>query len=226
MRNDTSSYSHYLQLLKSKIFWAVFICALVHVSGAIGMAFFNREAFLEMTYVNLLLMFALLLWTEDRITSSFIYSLIIIFITGVVTEIIGVNTGLLFGSYQYGDFFGLKLLNVPILIGVNWFCIVYSCFILACQFVRNSRYAFIIIPFITALLTTAFDWIMEPAAVALNFWTWEGGVIPLLNYASWFMITFVLVRIMLLLDSPRSNIFAIYLLIIQAFFFIFLRISL
>ncbi len=220
-----SIYS-FLPFLRSKIFWAVFICALVHVSGAIGMAFYNREAFLELTSVNLLLMFLLLLWTEERITSSFVYSLVIIFITGVGTEIIGVNTGVLFGTYKYGDFFGFKLFHVPVLIGINWFCIVYCCFILAFNFLKSHRYAFLLIPSFTAVLTTTFDWIMEPAAVALNFWTWEGGVIPLLNYASWFMITFVLVRIMLFFDPPASNRFSTFLLGIQALFFIFLRIAL
>lgn len=220
------SYQRYLPYLKNKFFWAVFICVLVHVSGAIGMAFFNREAFLEMTSLNLLLMFVLLLWTEDRITASLTYSLVIIFLTGVFTEVIGVNTGILFGTYSYGDFFGIKVFDVPLLIGVNWFCIVYCCYILTTSFIHNSRYTFVLIPLITALLTTAFDWIMEPVAVALNFWTWEGGVIPFLNYASWFMITFILVRIMLFFNPPRSNRFAIYLLAIQALFFIFLRIVL
>ena len=119
------TYQRYLPYTKTKLFWAVFICALVHVSGAIGMGFFNRDAFLEMTSLNLLLMFVMLMWTEDRITASLIYSLVIIFVTGVVTEIIGVNTGILFGTYTYGDFFGIKVFDVPLLIGVNWFCIVY-----------------------------------------------------------------------------------------------------
>lgn len=220
------SYQRYLPYLKNKLFWAVFICALVHVSGAIGMAFFNREAFLEMTSLNLLLMFVLLLWTEERITTSLIYSLVIIFITGVVTEVIGVNTGILFGSYTYGDFFGIKVFDVPLLIGINWFCIVYCCYVLTARFIGTGRYTFVLTPLITALLTTAFDWIMEPAAVLLNFWKWEGDVIPFLNYASWFMITFLLVRIMLIIDPPRSNRFAIYLLAIQASFFIFLRLVL
>ncbi|MFN5422316.1 MAG: carotenoid biosynthesis protein [bacterium] len=226
MQIGLTFFHRLLPYLKSKIFWAVFICGLVHVSGAIGMVFFDRDAFLELTSVNLILMFVLLLWTEDRITPAWIYSLLIIFITGVVTEIIGVNTGILFGSYSYGDFFGMKIMDVPLIIGVNWFCIVYCCFILASRFIRNRRFAFVLIPFFTAILTTAFDWIMEPAAVTLTFWNWKGGVIPLLNYASWFIITFVLVRIMLFFNTPTTNRFSIYLLGIQASFFIFLRIML
>lgn len=225
MEVSANSSPRWFSYLKCKLFWAVFICALVHVSGAIGMAFFDRDAFLALTSVNLLLMFGLLLWTEERITSSLIYSLVIIFVTGVVTEIIGVNTAILFGSYNYGDFFGVKVFDVPLLIGVNWFCIVYCCFILVSKILRKIRHAFIFVPLFTALLTTGFDWIMEPAAVALNFWRWEGDSIPFLNYASWFIITFILTRIIMLFDPSLSNRFPIYLLAIQAAFFIFIRIA-
>jgi putative membrane protein len=215
-----------LSLIKRPIFWAVFICALVHVSGAIGMVFFNRQAFLELTAVNLLLMFTLLYWIEERITAPLVYSFVVIFITGVVTEIIGVNTGLLFGAYVYGDFFGPKFLGVPLVIGINWFCIVYCSFVVVAKWMNTCRHSFFLIPLLSSLLATAFDWVMEPAAVALNFWTWEGGHIPFLNYASWFGLTFLLVCVMRFLKTPASNQFAIFLLLIQAFFFIFLRISL
>ena len=70
------STTRLLPLIKKPIFWAVFICALVHVSGAIGMVFFNRQAFLELTAVNLLLMFTLLYWIEERITAALLYSLL------------------------------------------------------------------------------------------------------------------------------------------------------
>ena len=215
-----------LSLIKRPIFCAVFICALVHVSGAIGMVFFNRQAFLELTAVNLLLMFTLLYWVEEHLTKPLVYTFIVIFITGVVTEIIGVNTGLLFGSYVYGDFFGPKLLGVPLVIGINWFCIVYCSFVFVVKMLSKREYPFFVIPFLSSLLATAFDWVMEPVAVVLNFWTWEGGRIPFLNYVSWFIITFLLVSFMRFLKTPASNQFAIFLLLIQAVFFIFLRIAL
>ena len=220
------SNSSLLLLVKRPIFWAVFICALVHVSGAIGMVFFNRHAFLELTAVNLLLMFTLLYWIEERVTAPLLYSFAVIFITGVVTEIIGVNTGLLFGSYVYGDFFGPKFLGVPLVIGINWFCIVYCSFVCVSRWLGESKYLFFLIPFFSSLLATAFDWVMEPVAVALNFWNWQGGDIPLLNYASWFFITFFLVSFMRFLKTPTSNQFAILLLLIQTFFFVFLRAAL
>ena len=38
----------------------------------------------------------------------------------MLTEAIGVNTGLLFGTYEYGANLGFKIFGVPLIIGVNW----------------------------------------------------------------------------------------------------------
>ena len=32
------------------------------------------------------------------------------------------------------------------------------------------------------------DLIMEPVAIANQFWSWEGGDVPLYNYVCWFLI--------------------------------------
>jgi hypothetical protein len=36
-----------------------------------------------------------------------------------------------------------------------------------------------------------FDWIMEPVAIRLDYWTWAGGDIPMQNYFAWFVIATV-----------------------------------
>jgi putative membrane protein len=46
---------------------------------------------------------------------------------------LGVHTGILFGNYKYGNALGLKLNDVPILIGINWFIVVYACGMSALQ---------------------------------------------------------------------------------------------
>ena len=38
---------------------------------------------------------------------------------------------------------------------------------------------------------TAFDILMEPAAMALNYWNWENGVVPFQNYLAWFVLSFI-----------------------------------
>ena len=39
-------------------------------------------------------------------------------------EVIGVKSGLVFGSYEYGNGLGLKFLDVPLIIGLNWVVVV------------------------------------------------------------------------------------------------------
>ena len=38
----------------------------------------------------------------------------------MITESLGVNYGLIFGNYEYGNNLGFKFFGVPFLIGINW----------------------------------------------------------------------------------------------------------
>jgi bisanhydrobacterioruberin hydratase len=46
--------------------------------------------------------------------------------------------------------------------------------------------------FSVSVLMTLFDLVMEPAAVRLGYWTWQGGTIPLQNFISWFVLALLL----------------------------------
>ena len=70
-----------------------------HVIGLIGILFFDREFFIRSTPFNLLLSSALLVWTHPGKNSYFAACLLLVFCTGFIVEVIGVNTGLLFGDY-------------------------------------------------------------------------------------------------------------------------------
>lgn len=99
-------------------------------------------------------------------------------------EAIGVATGKVFGVYEYGLVLGAHILGVPPVIGFNWVMIILA---FAGAFARlpGGR---IYGPILAAAAATAFDWIMEPVAIGLGYWTWEGGDIPFQNYAAWFLI--------------------------------------
>ena len=105
---------------------ALFLALLFHVSGAIGMLFTPyKDWFISNTPLNLLLMNTLLLFAQKEYSKSFWLFAALCFITGMVTEIIGVNTGYLFGDYSYGEVLGTKIYGVPLLIGMNWFMSVF-----------------------------------------------------------------------------------------------------
>jgi putative membrane protein len=147
-----------------------------------------------------------------------------------------VNTGLLFGQYQYGPVLGPKILGVPWLIGLNWFVIVYcsGSFLIHSLELMKSKFnirvtatsstAMVVLG--GAAMATFFDFILEPVAVKLNFWTWNNGDIPLYNYLCWFLVSAVLLRINLQLKQVNAHVFASSLLIIQAVFFLMLHLFL
>ncbi len=103
-----------------------------------------------------------------------------------VLEAAGVKTGLIFGTYSYGETLGFKLFDVPLVIGFNWMIIILGLSELSRRISRT--------PLLSALIAAAaaviFDAVLEPVAMALDYWSWEGGAVPIHNYAAWFIISF------------------------------------
>ena len=211
--------------MKSPFHWAIFLAVLVHFSGAIGIAFFSPAFFVPFTPVNLFLMLLLLILHEQPIDFRFVQAFFMAVVVGMTTEMIGVNTGLLFGDYSYGEVFGRKLFGVPVLIGINWFCVVYASNVVAIKCSDRIK-GKLFIALLAAAIATAFDWIMEPVAMKLGFWNWNDGTIPLFNYISWFVISFAVSIAFGYLKIQANNKFAPYFLVIQALFFLFLRFTL
>lgn len=212
---------------EGKIFGiSVFIALLVHIAGAIGIAYFNRSFFLQLTPVNLFLMFMLLVWNEKKHTKAWSIFLVIAFFIGLITEIIGVNTALLFGHYAYGNLLGPKVAGVPLLIGINWFCIVY-CSLDTIMFLFPSVHQKpLLASLFAAILATLFDWIMEPVAMAMEYWQWQQGIIPVYNYVCWFLIAWLISWLYFRIRKNAQNRFARILILVQVVFFLFLRYSL
>src|SRR5689334_22296373 len=105
---------------------ALFLALLFHGCGAIGILFTSyKQWFINNTPVNLLLMAGLLMFTQKQKNIFFYAFVVLCFFTGLITEITGANTGLLFGRYEYGNVLGIKIFGVPLLIGVNWFIAVF-----------------------------------------------------------------------------------------------------
>ncbi len=213
------------------------IAVLFHSIGLIGLLFFDRSFFLAATPFNLLLSFALLIWTQTEKNIYFFLFLATCLIVGIVVEVIGVNTGFLFGDYAYGNVLGPEIKNVPVLIGVNWFLIVYCCGIsihtLLMKAINRiaadsgkSPMALKALSVIIdgATLAVFFDWLMEPVAVKLGYWVWQGdGAIPMFNYICWFVISLLLLMVFHFAKFNKQNKFAVNLLLIQLMFFLLLR---
>lgn len=219
----------------SKYQIATAIAILFHAIGFIGIVFFKSNLILQSTAVNLLLMFGLLIWTQHNKNYFFWLFLLIAVTIGIAVEVIGVNTKLLFGDYSYGDVLGYKIKNVPLIIGVNWFVIIYCCgvsihtlLVKAIDKVAidtaTKPMALKALSVIVdgATLAVFFDWLMEPVAVQLGYWKWAGDI-PFYNYLCWFLVSMILLTAFHFFKFNKQNKFAIHLLMIQVMFFLLLR---
>lgn len=215
----------------------LYLALLFHITGLLGILFTPfKDWFVISTPLVLLTMFILLAKTQIQLSKDYILFFLIAFVIGMSTEIIGVNTGLLFGEYQYGPVFGPKLFGVPLLIGLNWFVIVFCSGALLTQSVdllQRKLNIHLTAPISTlfiilggAAIATCFDFILEPVAVKLGFWSWNNGRIPLFNYVCWFMISAILLSVKMYLKKIPVNTFATSLLVIQAMFFLMLNLFL
>lgn len=216
---------------------ATFIAILFHVIGLIGILFFDKTIFVQTTSLNLLLMFILILFTQNTINKSFLFFIVCCFATGILVEIIGTKTGILFGNYSYGTVLGPTFMNVPYIIGLNWFMIIYcagiSMNILLHKMVdqintitNNKKPIIKLLSLVIdgATLAVFFDWIMEPIAIKLGYWKWGGdGSVPFFNYVCWFLVSLFLLFIFHQLKFDKRNKFALHLLMIQVMFFLLLR---
>lgn len=222
--------------LQKKYNIALIIALVIHVSGLAGMLWGNVQTFAAYTSLNLLIMFLLLIWTQEKPNSHFFLFIAFCFFTGYFAEFIGVHTGVLFGEYNYGAVLGAQYKSIPLIIGVNWFIVIYCVGttiqlfttviekkLLPEQVKSYKKWSVASIIIDGALLATFFDWVMEPIAVHLGFWSWANGSIPLLNYICWFCISVILLLIFTMLSFHKKNTFAFYLLLIQCMFFLLLR---
>lgn len=144
---------------------------------------------------------------------------LITFLCTLFLEILGVATGWIFGTYTYGETLGLSLLGVPVLIGINWTLIIMG----SDSIVKRVTSHPSLIALGTATITVIFDWIMEPVAIALDYWTWSGDKIPLQNYIAWFLIACAFTRIFEEMKLKTTSLVPALIVVVQAIFFLLLR---
>jgi bisanhydrobacterioruberin hydratase len=216
---------------------ATAIAIFFHAIGLVGLLYFDKAFFIAATPMNLLLSFGLLIWTARETKASFYIFLLACFVVGIAVEMIGVHTGLLFGEYHYGAVLGYGVNGIPLLIGVNWFIVIYCCGTGISMFFRKlsdgiafpderkaKRLRSLSVIIDGATLAVFFDWLMEPVAVKLGYWTWLGdGSIPFYNYICWFGVSVVLLSVFRFGNFNKHNKFALNLLLVQLMFFLILR---
>ncbi len=148
------------------------------------------------------------------------WSLLVI-LGGFAVETIGVKTGWIFGDYVYGSTLVPNVFGVPVAIGFAWILITVSATAIAYRLKCFQRHALIGIV-AAAMLMVLFDMFMEPAAVALNYWNWQGSDIPLSNYIAWFVLGGIFIAIGNIRDVFPEQMpwFLVHLYIAQLIYFL------
>jgi bisanhydrobacterioruberin hydratase len=202
----------------SKIFIIIF-----HLVGLIGFLLPNyHDFFLSFVPFHLLLMAGILIANQKEYNKNFWMCTVAIILAGITVEIIGVATGAIFGNYTYGQTLGFKVADVPLLIGVNWFIIVFCVGAVLKKYFKHQRN---LKSLIGAFILVMMDVLIEPVAIKFDYWSWQDSIIPLQNFVAWYIVSFLFLRAYYEIDFRKTNKVAGVLLISQTLFFIILNLT-
>ncbi|MCH2155564.1 MAG: carotenoid biosynthesis protein [Opitutales bacterium] len=173
--------------MSKKTWLGIYILVVFHLVGAIGFFTPLRDWFEWVTPGNLLLCLFVVVFCQSRLSVRDNGLLLLVGVLGILAEIAGVATGLVFGDYSYGATLGWKIAGVPWVIGINWALLVWG--VLA--WLRPLKIGKIRRCALGATLMVALDFFIEPVAIELDFWSWAGGDVPLQNYIAWWVLGFL-----------------------------------
>jgi bisanhydrobacterioruberin hydratase len=201
---------------KYKLYFSILLLVAFYLSGTIGILT-NSSAidFLSLTPLNLMINMALLMINHENGKPIQWFVFFIIGVLGYTIEVVGVNTGVIFGAYSYGNTLGLKFFETPLIIGINWIMLTYAVVYSIGNKVTNK----IVKALLCATILVTLDFLIEPVAIAYDFWSWDNVFIPIKNYIAWFCIGFVFCYLLSWFERDSKNNLAPFLLIFQFIFF-------
>lgn len=191
----------------------LFVIYIIGVIGISSSAF--SERYVQLTPLTLLISAVILFAFHNPWNKRFVLVATGIALAGYLIEVLGVQTGLVFGEYSYGPVLGVQLLDVPLIIAVNWLILIYCTWYIAGKLIRKG---WLRVP-LTAALMVIFDLLMEPVAMELNMWQWKGSLPAFHNYTAWFILSLIFAGILQLFKIGVKNPVAVYLFLAMAMFF-------
>lgn len=209
------------KLLIRKTDISIILLIIVYTVGFVSIFAGYTDQLMRLTPFNLLFVALLILLNARGINTRYLIAFAIVGVSGYLIEWAGVATGIIFGSYKYGNGLGFKLNEVPLLIGLNWAMLVFSILAVLSDWKRHQW----IVPFAGASIMVMYDILLEPVAIRFDFWQWENVLVPLQNYVAWWLISLVMMTGVQHFVSNRKNPIAGWVLAIQSLFFIALKIS-
>jgi putative membrane protein len=144
-------------------------------------------------------------------------------VIGWIAEQVGVATGLIFGDYHYTAALGPKLLDVPAVIPLFWFMLIYLGYVIANLMTLDTPddpgtgdlMHELWVAFLGALIATAYDLGLDPymASGEVSAWVWDPPPpanlsyfgVPVQNFFGWIAVAFVILFIARRLDHHRRK---------------------
>ncbi len=150
-----------------------------------------------------LLIFTCLYAAARRVGARSLLALSLASAVGFSVEAIGVNTGIPFGNYSYGDMLRPKVLGVPLVIPLLWFAVTYAAYLAALAVARGA----LVLPL---AVTNAVLWNMsaDPTLSQVGLWTWENGGfygVPYTNFLGWTLTALLISSIYRRLDRGPAT---------------------
>jgi putative membrane protein len=220
--NDYPKFS--LSFRENAESWLILLLSILFIAGFI---FHNldltAEAVLKLTDLFLFIANSVVFYFLFRKNRSlpFLFWCISAFLITFFIEFIGVKTGKVFGEYEYGSTMFIQIGKVPVIIAFNWVMLILATYSMSRVLFKNRWIA----PIMSSFMIVAFDFVMEPVAMYLDYWQWEGGIVPIQNYIAWFVISFVFSTALSLINlKPQSRILHYY-FFMQFIFFLLFRIE-
>ena len=181
---------------------------------------FTHNLFIQITPYTLVLVTVAIFSHHKEWNTKSIVVLVSIFILSIITEIIGVTTGKLFGVYAYGKGLGFKIADVPVIIGLNWVFLVYASNSIISKYTSKN------IPIIVgaAGLMLLYDILLEKVAPLMDMWQFSKNDPPVSNYVVWFLLALIFNWAIQQFQINTHNRPARWLFFIQFIFFIIIAI--
>jgi bisanhydrobacterioruberin hydratase len=201
---------------------AIIVLTVLYIVGIAGFLFKIHPDFPRLTPINLVVSLSIALYFHPNWSAKFVVWCVITMLVGFFIEVIGVNTGQIFGHYKYGESLGFKYLDTPLSMSINWILTAYSAAALVSLATKDTTNWFIK-SILAAALMTSLDSFIEPVAPRIDMWTWENGIVPMQNYRGWFLTSLPIQMLFFFFIASAKNKVAVAVLILQFIFFLILN---